>query len=1019
MRENDFNQPLWSLDIIMDNTSESFILLDPELRIVAFNPIAQTRAQMLGLELATGHPILDQAPAERRAGLQEMYREILSGTKKEYYFETLTRDNQPVIYYLEYTPLKNNSHISGIMINARDVTIEQQALTEIRLAEKKFRCLIEESDDLISITNRNKSIAFISPNLPNLLGYQVSDLLGISLDQFITDYIHPDDQALLHNEFRRIENLRKLHILPFRFRSSKGKWEWLESTLSNLYAEEHVNGIIANSHIITDRIEFENTIKQTFQQITKIFQSSLDIICTIDSEGRFVQLSNATESILGYSPETLKGKFLIDFIHPEDRKETLDIFVGISQGKGVKSLENRIIHSDGSFVPMMWSASINEADRLTYCVARDITEKKLREKQNTESTELIKAIVQSMSESILVVNPKAELIYANQSFLRLTGNLPAHDYESWSGMFPLYDPITRKRISREDRPVIRALQGQTIADKEYLVLDPLKGELTVIVNATPIYDAAGNLIAAMSIKRDVTEQKKAEEQIRKREEQISKIFNTVSDVLFMIEVEGVGKYKFVAVNKRFLESTGLSPDKVLNHSVEEVVPEPSLSLVLEKYAQAIKLRKQISWEEEALYPSGKKTGIITVTPTFDEQGECTELIGSVNDITATREAARAIYKTNERFEYVTRATSEAIWDWDLINNDFYRGNGFKTLFGFDLENTTGDVSFWQAYIHPEDKPRILLSIQEVLKSDELGWAGQYRYLKANGEFAYVSDRSVIIRAEDGKPVRMIGAMQDITKQKHAENLLKQQNEELLKINQELDSFVYSASHELRSPLTAIMGLIILSRSKKNDPEELESFFNLMEKSVQNLDQVIKDIISYSKNARLEVENQVIDFEGMIKESIDLFNYLEGGDKVTFNIEMNEYNPFYSDKNRIATVLNNIISNAIKYRNPKADKSVVNIKITQKPHEAELIIADNGLGIPEEKQAEVFKMFYRLSSTMPGSGLGLFIVREILSKLGGTIEINSAEGKGTTFFITIPNGQVPGIRPNDNTVKEGI
>ena len=136
--------------------------------------------------------------------------------------------------------------------------------------------------------------------------------------------------------------------------------------------------------------------------------------------------------------------------------------------------------------------------------------------------------------------------------------------------------------------------------------------------------------------------------------------------------------------------------------------------------------------------------------------------------------------------------------------------------------------------------------------------------------------------------------------------------------------------------------------------------------------------------------------------------------------MNEFHPFYSDKNRIATVLNNIISNSIKYRNPKAEKSIVDIKITQKAQSSELVIADNGLGIPKEKQTEVFKMFYRLSSNMPGSGLGLFIVKEILNKLNGTVEISSAEGQGTTFYITIPNGHVPNGRSNgENAVKNSI
>lgn len=993
--------------MVMDNTSESFILLDKDLRIVEFNKIAKKRAIALGVTLVKGKSILDQIPYDRREGLKEMYKEILSGTPKQYYYETVTLAYEPVIYYLDYIPLKNHGEVIGIMVNGRDVTIEQQALKEISLAEKKFRALIMEGDGLISIIDQNHRFSYVSPNKTRLFGFPPNEFLGMHLNDFIATYIHPEEQAMLLSEYDRIQDLRKLHLAPFRFKNAAGKWEWLESTLTNLNNEEAVMGIVINSRIITDRLESEETLKQTYQQINKIFQSSLDIICTIDREGRFVQLSHATETLLGYRVEDLQGKYLIDYVHPEDRKETLDIFTPLVRGKQIKNFENRIIGSDKNIVPMLWSASINEADGLTYCVGRDITEKKLAEKHSIENYELIKAIVQSMNESILVVNTQAELLFANESFLKVTGELTGKDYETWSESFPLFDKDTRKKIPKEERPVIKALSGLSVGDKEYLVIDPNFGEISVMVSASAIRDTHGKIIASMSVKRNITEQKIAEAQLKKTQEQIRKIFNTVSDVLFMIRVEEPGKYKFAAVNQPFLNVTGLPPESVVNKYVDEVIPEPSLTLVLEKYAQSIKLHKQLSWEEITEYPSGKKTGIVTITPIFDEEGVCIELIGSVNDITITKKAAEAVYQSNERFEYVTKATSEAIWDWDLVTNEFYRGEGFSTLFGLNLEQTTADVKFWQAYIHPEDKPRILTSIQQALAGNEQSWSGQYRYLKADGEFAIVSDRSVIIRSDEGKAIRMIGAMQDITERKSAEDLLKRQNEELTKINQELDSFVYSASHELRSPLTAIMGLIILARSNK-DQQDLDNYLNLMEKSVQNLDQVIKDIINYSKNARLEVVNELIDFEQMIKESINLFNYMEGGDKVVFNIEMDEFYPFYSDRNRISTVLNNIISNSIKYRNPEAEQSKVDIKISQKASVVELSIADNGLGIPQEKLADVFKMFFRLSSKMPGSGLGLFIVKEILNKLGGTVEISSAPGVGTTFFISIPNGKEPSL-----------
>lgn len=242
---------------------------------------------------------------------------------------------------------------------------------------------------------------------------------------------------------------------------------------------------------------------------------------------------------------------------------------------------------------------------------------------------------------------------------------------------------------------------------------------------------------------------------------------------------------------------------------------------------------------------------------------------------------------------------------------------------------------------------------------------------------------------------------DDTKRKKAEEALEQQNSQLMKTNSELDQFVYSASHELRAPLTSLLGLIDLSKKEKTNPS-LRLNLQMMEKSITRLDDFIKDIIEYSRNKHLKVNNDVIDFTKLIENSIETFWYLNNTSKIEMHINVDDNIEFISDSKRISILLNNFISNAIKYHDldKKSPSIWVNIKTSKK--EAIIEIKDNGVGIEEEQLDKIFNMFYRVSSKIMGSGIGLFIVKEVLTKLKGSIKVTSKLGEGSTFTLNLPN-----------------
>ncbi len=240
---------------------------------------------------------------------------------------------------------------------------------------------------------------------------------------------------------------------------------------------------------------------------------------------------------------------------------------------------------------------------------------------------------------------------------------------------------------------------------------------------------------------------------------------------------------------------------------------------------------------------------------------------------------------------------------------------------------------------------------------------------------------------------------EITIRKEAEAKLQKTNQELSKRNTELDNFVYSVSHDLRAPIASVLGLINLAR-KDNDPAMRDTYLEMVNTSALQQDHFIREILDQSRNSRLDVKREEIMFQPIIDETFNQLSFATTtGKAVERVISVHQDRPFYSDRWRLKVILNNVISNAIRYRNGRDPVIKVDVNVTDAA--AQVCIEDNGRGIAKEHLKNVCRMFYRATDDNAGSGLGLYIVKETVDRLNGSINIDSIEGKGTTVHLTIP------------------
>ncbi len=229
--------------------------------------------------------------------------------------------------------------------------------------------------------------------------------------------------------------------------------------------------------------------------------------------------------------------------------------------------------------------------------------------------------------------------------------------------------------------------------------------------------------------------------------------------------------------------------------------------------------------------------------------------------------------------------------------------------------------------------------------------------------------------------------------------LQQKMEELETANHEMNRLIYSTSHDLRSPLASIVSIINLAKLDPLD-EEITNYFNLIETCAEKMDDYILKIVEYYKNARLEDENSFIDFAQQVQEAIDLCSMQNP--KITFRQNILQPVLFKNDSFRLSVILNNLLSNAVKYQKRDEPNPYIIIKANVTKESASFSIEDNGIGIQQQSLDSIFKMFFRSTKSAAGLGIGLHIVKEAVTRMGGEITLTSEFGVGTTFFVEIPN-----------------
>ncbi len=389
-----------------------------------------------------------------------------------------------------------------------------------------------------------------------------------------------------------------------------------------------------------------------------------------------------------------------------------------------------------------------------------------------------------------------------------------------------------------------------------------------------------------------------------------------------------------------------------------------------------------------------------IVPSDIDNRKLSQIAGILKKETEKRRAMQIDLRNSEiRFRSLIENSADGLMIIDEKSMTQYISASVTRILGYEMADTEGKSLI--TFFHPEGYDELISVFKQIYQHPEQTFTTEFRVRRKDGVYIWVEGTStnlLHIPSVNGVVINF----RDITESKNTKEAIQATNRELRKSNSELDKFVYSVSHDLRAPLSSMLGVIELIESEEMS-EQMAIDINHLKNSVNRLDGFVKDILDYSRNTRMEVTPVEICFRKKLDEVRQNLKYMTSqADGVDVKLTIENNSSFFADDFRIGVILNNLVSNAIRYSDPSKKNRHVLINIDINEDSAQITIEDNGIGVDQNNLTKLFEMFYRVSNQSEGSGLGLYIVQESVDKMKGKIRVESELGIGTKFLIELPN-----------------
>lgn len=930
--------------------------------------------------------------------------------------------------------------------NQVSTIIERQRTREALLkSEAYFRSLIENSLDIIIVVDENGIITFISNSVERILGFSVAEATGARFNDIFGSLkgILPQ-----RTEAAGIANILPAKYKEFRVRHKDGTEKILEVISNNLQSDPSVRGVVINAHDITRRRRFENMLKQISGQVSgdtgKVFFSrlvkklshalggdyvmvaeldqdrqNLDVFAFYGNGKRIApavyQVKNTPfEEVLRTGSCIRKGN--VQELFPKDKMlERLNVrtFAGMvlndSEGNAIGALavlsrnDMKDVGIRKALITLFGSRASGELERLRWVkrleVLHSMDKAILESRSIKEISEVaLKNISWFVSRfdyaSVCIFDFRKEEAHFISAFLKykslLVGGkvVPLKDFRNLSSL-KKGKPVIIKDILRNKKlkPIEELFLKEDI--RSYVIYPlisrgELIGALKIASKVPSVYKAfdfkgVSELANQLALALHDLRQNMA---LRHSEERNRAILNAIPDIMYHFD----GRGTFIGY-KGDPEVLPVHPLKFMGKTVQDIYGKAFGGEMLKCIRKAIRSKDVQLMEFESI--ANAKKGSLFYEARFIS-GIHEDVLCLVRDITERKRSEEEL----QLFNSVVRSTSDGIVITDPTLKDnpiIYANPAFCQVSGYGQDEALGKNLrlLWGN----ETSQDVIKALERTFLAGAHFEGEMLNYKKDGTPFWNHLTISPIYSAEK-KLTHFVGIVKDVTSRKESEQLLMEKNHEM-------NNFVYKASHDLKGPLASIIGITNLALTEVKDEYALK-FVKFVNESTQRLNSILQELLEISRVTHSTVRAEKVNVRKLVDEIINSLQHAEHSRNVEFTVEEKGRRFLHTDPKILTSVIQNLIDNAIKYKNERTGRPFVHVTIDDYKHGVMIEIKDNGVGIPDKLQGKVFDMFFRGSERSNGTGLGLYIVKNSIKKLGGLVDFYSKEMEGSSFNIYLPD-----------------
>jgi PAS domain S-box-containing protein len=738
------------------------------------------------------------------------------------------------------------------------------------------------------------------------------------------------------------------------------------------------------------------------QRFRKLYDAGLVGLLFSNLDGTVVHANKAFLNIIGYTTEDVQtGKVNWNQLTPPEYMEVTQDAVKQMKERGFcDAFEKEYIRKDGQHVNIMLGSSLLDkndfAEAVTYVI--DISYKKQAEAREQELNNIIKKQREELysilmnAPAMIVIRRGAELKleFSNKAasdFVKYGSSLGLSTKEIMAKLKVMADPGISQEVYRTGKPYK--------AKAFHIQLDRFdKGmpeDVWLDMILEPVYDHEGNIDGVAFFGFDVTELVKANREVKESENKFSFLADAIAHKMWTSEPDGRSTY----YNKGWYDYTGQTDHKELNKRIWEIIHPDDLEIARETWTRVISTGEGLTLEQRFMNLDGEYLWHLTrVDAHKDDEGKVIMWVGTCTNIHDQKKALEALKISEEHFRALSNNNSLIIWQVNAQGALIYVNDTWRNFTGLSLNDKLMEQTL--DAVHPDDRKETI----EKLGAEFVARAPmqtKFRFRNGKGQYRWVLTYANPIYNPEF--AGYIGSMIDIDDQERAQKATRQ----LLKRK---DEFLGIASHELKTPITSMKAsLQILDKLAQTefDPSKIKPFINMANKQVRKLTEIVDDLLDVTKiqSGKMQLNVSSYLFQDSVQDCItEMQQYTQGHQLI---IGKNDLAKVIADRTRIEQVIANFLSNAIKY-SPGKDQVIIDIE--KADNQVKFSVTDFGIGIPPDKQSFIFDRFFRVhesSQNFSGLGLGLYISSEIIEKHKGRVGMKSEEGKGSTFWFTLPVG----------------